>query len=172
MKALYLLAIAITLLPLLHSPVHAEEDGETNIDVSTGIKSYFDQRVGAQIKTANDELDHTPTLTITIPEGDFERYFGSVRLPIPNPTPGDYTVIFEARLEPTENVIELRVYDFSTKQPVEVGPRKPITVQPDWKEFVYNFTIQREGVVPTVTWTEMARSGKTFSLRNVRLVKY
>lgn len=151
------------------------EDGEIQIDMATGIKATFHKDVGAKIEVANEGQDNIPTLTVQIPsEGAFERYFGSVRLPItlPNPSPGDYAVIFEAKFEPGENNVEMRVFDFSKKQPVELGTRKELRMTADWKEFVYDFSVDGEGVLPTVTWTEMARKGKTLSLRNVRLVRY
>ena len=164
---------ALVFLALVPPGARAGDEGETRIDMSAGIRAVFHKDVGAKIEVANDELENVPVLTVTIPpEGEFERYFGTVRMPIPNPTLGGYTVIFEARFEPGENQVEMRVYDYSKKEAVEVGPRKQIRMGSDWKEFVFDFSFDREGAIPTVTWTELARKGKTFSLRNVRLLRY
>ena len=173
MKLSRLFAALVLLLPLFPPGARAGDEGEALIDLSTGIRAVFHEKVGAKIEVANDEFENVPALTVTIPpEGEFERYFGTVRMPISNPAPGDYTVIFEARLEPGENQLEMRIYDYSKKQAVEVGPRKAFRMGPEWKEFVFDFSLDREGIAPTVTWTELARRGKTFSLRNVRLLRY
>lgn len=171
MKSFRFLAVLSLLLPLLATGVQAEDGGEIAIDLSTGIKANFAEKIGAEVQVANDELENVPVLRVTVPEGEFERWRGSIRLPVPNPARGSYTVTFEARFEPDENTVGMRVFDFSGEKAVEIAPRKMIRVSADWQEFVFEFPVESEGVAPTVTWTDLALSGKTFSLRNVRLIR-
>ena len=127
---------------------------------------------GATSEMTKDELDDAPVLKLVLPEGEYEAWRGSLRLELPPPAAGNYTVIFHANADPGDCYIDMRVYDFAgTPNRQIVGP-KSFLLQPDWQEYVYDFTIENTETAPlSITWGGLARQGKTISFRDVKLIK-
>ena len=127
---------------------------------------------GATSELATDELDNVPILRLQFPDTDIEAWRSSLRLEIPAPAAGNYTVVFHAKAEPAECYIDMRVYDFANQPNREIIKAKAFKLEPDWQEFVYDFTIENTETAPvTVTWGGLARANKTLSFRDVKLIK-
>lgn len=127
---------------------------------------------GATSELATDELDNVPILRLQFPDTEIEAWRSNIKLEIPAPAAGNYAVTFQARAEPAECYIEMRVYDFASKPNREVVRAKSFKLEGDWQEFVYDFSIENTETGPvTVTWGGLARQGRTLSFRDVKLIK-
>ncbi len=128
---------------------------------------------GAFGEVTKDELEGAPVIKLEFPEGDVEAWRGSLRYELLAPADGgNYTLIFSAKSEPSECYIEVRVWDFTTSQANLLFAGKGFKLTSDWNEFSYDFTIPSGHKGPgTVTWGNLARAGRTISVRDVRIVK-
>lgn len=159
---------AVAALCLTALPAFAQEKV---IDLAT-LKVGLPSKEGATSEVTKDELDDVPILKLVLPEGEYEAWRGSMKLELPAPAAGNYTVVFHAKAEPGETYIDMRVYDFaSTPNRQVVGP-KSFLLGTDWQEYVYDFTIENSEANPlTATWGGLARQGKTIYFRDVKLIK-
>jgi hypothetical protein len=128
--------------------------------------------VGATAEVTTDELDGVPVLKLVFPEGEYEAWRSSAKLEIAPPAAGEYTMTFQAKADPGDFHIEVRVWDFASTQTRQVVPPKSFKMDQEWKEYVYDFSIENSETGPvTVTWGGLARPGKTLFFRDVKLTK-
>lgn len=149
-------------------PSQAEEKAIDLASLVVGVPA----NVGATSEVTTDELDSVPVLKLMFPDASIEAWRSNIKLEIPAPAAGNYTVTFHAKAEPAECYIEMRVYDFASKPNREVVGAKSFKLEQDWREFVYDFSIENTETGPvTITWGGLARAGKTISFRDVKLMK-
>lgn len=142
---------------------------EENVDLATLKVSL---PTGATSEVTKDELDDVPIIKMVFPEGEYEAWRGGMKLELPAPAAGNYTLIFHAKAEPGECYIDTRVYDFVSQPNREVVKGKSFRLDTDWQEYVYDFTIENtETGTLTIMWGGLARQGKTLSFRDVKLIK-
>lgn len=151
----------------------ADADEPVSIDLDKDLKILLPRLEGVHAEVAEDELDKVPVLKLVFPEENMEAWQGHVSYIITPPAEGSYTLRFVAKSDPAECQIEVRVWDFSGKQPRVLCPPDGFMLQSDWQEFTYDFVVEagQQGAA-TVQWGNLARAGKTIKMRNIHLEKH
>lgn len=154
--------------------IRSADAGEpVSINLDKDLKILLPRLEGVHAEVTEDELDKVPVLKLVFPEENMEAWQGHVGYIITPPAEGRYILRFVAKSDPAECQIEVRVWDFSGKQPRVLCPPDGFMLQSDWQEFTYDFVVEagQQGAA-TVQWGNLARSGKTITMRNIRLEKH
>lgn len=136
-----------------------------------GWKIAFPKEMKADVVIVADAQEGKPALKVEVPEGDVESWKGKISHPVVLPAPGNYTVSFYAKAEPSDAYLELSVWGSLPDQPKNLGPRVNFKVMPEWQEFVYDFSVSAADPAANVTWGNLARGGKTFFIGDIRVTK-
>lgn len=168
----YTLIIGI-LLAVLSAPHHQAQEMK-NGDFSQGMEGWilsFPKDAQPKSEIVTDGFEGKPALKIEMPETDIEAWKGKLTHKVGLPAPGGYTLTFSAKCEPTEAYVEVSVWGSQADKPKLIGERKNFQVPSDWQEFSYSFTVDNADPAASVTWLNLARSGRTFMFSNIRVVR-
>lgn len=145
-----------------------------NANFSKGMEEWkvaFPTDLEAKAEVVADAFEGKPALKIEVPEAEVESWRGKVSHAVSLPSAGNYTLVFYARVEPTDAYIEVSVWGSIPDKPKNIGPRKNFEALPEWQEFLYNFSVDAPDPAASITWGNLAKGGKTFFLGGIRLTK-
>jgi len=163
----------LLLVGLIGFAVRSAGAGEPSaIDLAKDLKITLPKVEGVSTGVAEDELDKTPVLRLVFPDESMEAWQGHVDYVISAPSVGSYTLTFTAKSDPAECQIEVRVWGGTGQQRQVICPPSGYMLRPEWQEFTYDFVVEAgHQDVATIIWGNLARPGKTITLRDFRLVK-
>lgn len=134
-------------------------------------KVVFPPGLGAKAELVADGYEGKPALQIEVPESNVDAWTGKVSYSLALSGPGSYTLMFYARAEPADTTIEVSVWGSVPDQPKNIGPRQNFSVRPEWSEFLYHFSVEADDPAASITWGNLARSGRTIFLGDIQLKK-
>jgi hypothetical protein len=142
--------------------------GEQVIDLAS-LKVTVPADRGARAEVVTEEPDKIPVLRLQFPDEAMEAWRSKLRAEIPSAVPGENVLSFLARAEPGDCTISVRVADPSGR---EVLASKFFTLDGDWKEYVVEFTVKDgEPASLGLQWGNLARPGRTISIRDIKVTQ-
>lgn len=169
----HVLALAMI---LAAGPLRAEESPGSVPGLFVGLESWtivFPRHMQGKASIVPEGIGNKPAIKVEVPEGESaEPWLGKISHHFPILEPGDYTLYFFVKVEPDDARLDVCIWKANAAMGELWGERTYYKATPDWQEFYLEFSADRADPKASISFGEMAQSGRTILISDVRLIKH